>query len=233
MRGVAHDINGLMARASLVAEQLRLYNDARVKDRAELIVQAIDRVAEICRLELSQYLREKDEVVQQSTCIDKLLRQITNLVSVECLLGENQIMFHNSIDEDLRFYCHSPSLFRILFNLTLNAANAINKSGGSWIEIAASQHCGRVYFDISDDGPGLPDHVLAYLYPRMNDAMAPQGPIGSGLLTSVTLARELRGSLNLVKSTSSGTSFCLTLPEKPPKDVQAREANLVNMRAVN
>ncbi|MEM8792419.1 MAG: HAMP domain-containing sensor histidine kinase [Pseudomonadota bacterium] len=223
MNGIAHDINGLMARAGLAAEELRGHRDCDVKKQADRIAEAIDRVAEICRDQLTESLIARNGRLHRSGCIENLVRQIADLASVESLSGRKEIEFQCLVEDDVQINCNTPSLFRILFNLALNAANAVSKHGGSWVEIAVSQAYGRVYFDVSDDGPGLPDHVLAYLYPRVDTKHAPKGPIGSGLITAVALAREMNGRLRLIRTKSSGTSFCLELPQAPSRPLDCRQ----------
>lgn len=213
MRGIAHDINGLMARASLAAEQLAGHSDANVSASASNIVQAIDKVTEICRQELAEANSGPDCRTESAFCIEQLVQQVIEIVSVDHVSSAKDIAFLKAVEQDLKLSRHPSSLFRMLFNLTLNSARAIAKKGGSWIEIEVAQAYGKVFLEISDDGPGLPDHVLAYLYPRADGGIAPQGPIGSGLITTASLAREMGGELRLIKSTSAGTRFCVVVPQ--------------------
>ncbi|MEM8753261.1 MAG: HAMP domain-containing sensor histidine kinase [Pseudomonadota bacterium] len=228
MRGVAHDINGLMGRAMLLAEQLSAHRDATVARRAGRIGDAIDQVAAICRRELSATRRTEAPTDLDGPGVERLLGRVASLIGLEAELSDRPIDFYLSAAPDIRATVDEPTLFRVLFNLGLNAANAIARDGGSWIEISAMQAYGRLYFDVCDDGPGLPPHVLSYLYPRQGDAASRSGRIGAGLVTAASLASDAGGELRLVKSTSAGTHFCLITPEyvaaaEPPRpDVAAR-----------
>lgn len=211
--GVAHDINGIMARASLIAEQLLAHSDDAVSSRAKKIERAIAEATEICRRELSGSRREP-ETAMDATDVDRLVSQIIQLVGVEADLADQPIDFYISIGPDVELFSDRTAIFRILFNLTLNAANAIAAHGGSWIEISVMTAWGRVFFDISDDGPGLPQHVLDFLYPDLGVVHeTASGRIGSGLVSAASLAKSAGGELTLIKSTKAGAQFCLTLPQ--------------------
>ena len=233
MRGIAHDINGLMTRASLAAEHLAAHSDPAVNSHAGNIVEAIDRVTEICRQELTQSSKMPGDRDDCHYCIGQLVQQVVDIVGVDHLSSATEIMFSQAVERDLNLTRHASSLFRVIFNLTLNAARAIAQHGGSWIEIEVVQDYDRVFIEISDDGPGLPDHVLGYLYPRADGGIAPQGPIGAGLVTTASLAREIGGELRLIKSTPAGTRFCVVVPKsnlcggpniKPSLEVLARSS---------
>ena len=213
LRGIAHDINGIMARAGLAAEQLREHDDSLVKARADRIAAAIDRVAEICRDQLADSLRPGDAKVLGTNCLEALIRQVWDMVELETIAHGRLIDFRMSVAPNSAVSIRPASLFRVLFNLTYNAACAINKSGGSRIDVSVTRAFGRVYFDVSDNGPGLPEHVLAYLYPRADGSIPRSGPIGSGLITAASLASEMNGELRLVSSNIAGTTFFLSLPQ--------------------
>ncbi|MEM8795932.1 MAG: HAMP domain-containing sensor histidine kinase [Pseudomonadota bacterium] len=216
LRGIAHDINGLMASAMLVMEQLQSHEDDRVIARVDKVCATIDRVAEICRRELNPMTDPGFRVEMDAVFIEKLLQEVANVVAMESVLSSHPIAFFINVNDDIRLISEPQSLFRVIFNLTLNAANAIARNGGSSIEVSAVQFQGRVYFGICDDGPGLPGHVLEFLYPSLeNSPCARKGRIGSGLITAVALASGLEGNLTLMQSDNTGTSFCLSLPNMP------------------
>lgn len=216
MQGIAHDINGLMAQAMLMAEPLFEHGDGFVAARATRISAAIDQVVEICQRELTPSSATETLTEFDHLDIERLLNHVANVVSIESTLSATPIEYFISVDADVQLITEGPRLFRILFNLVLNAANAVAQHGGSWIEVSVMQVSDRVYFDICDDGPGLPEHVLAFLYPNLGQPAAPRtGRIGTGLVTAASLASVLGGQLRLTKSTASGTAFCLSLDAEP------------------
>ncbi|MEM7730908.1 MAG: ATP-binding protein [Pseudomonadota bacterium] len=203
-----------MARAMLASEQLQGHQDERVATRAGKICAAIDRVAEICRRELEPKRCLGNPQELGPSCVEGLLRDVANVVAAECTLAQEPIHFFIFVEDDVRLRTDLQSLFRIVFNLALNAANALATRSGSRIELSAFRPRGNICINVSDDGPGLPEHVLDYLYPRIGGAPATRnGRIGSGLITAAALASDLAGQLILTRSTDAGTSFRLLLPE--------------------
>jgi len=212
MRGVAHDINGLMACAGLAAEQLLAHQDPSIKKKAEQIADAIDRVSELCRAQLAERQANSGVKTYNSRALESLLGEMTNIVASKSQNCKRKVAFDFEVEEGVLLRCSHSALFRILFNLTINASNAIGKHRGSFIKIKVSKNLNTIRFDVHDDGPGLPKHVLAYLYPRADASKPPKGPIGSGLITAVALARDMEGQLRLIETGHWGTHFRLSMP---------------------
>ncbi|MEM7545096.1 MAG: HAMP domain-containing sensor histidine kinase [Pseudomonadota bacterium] len=233
IRGAVHDINGLMARALLSAESLRSHKDQGVAKQAGRISTVIDQVAAICRQRLTDLTETPKMELLDHVAVERLLRQVADLVSVECTLADRPIDFFVHVSKDVKVMTNPEQLFRILFNLAINAANAISRKGGSWIEISAIAIGERVLFDVCDDGPGLPKHILGYLFPHLAADMARKGGrIGCGLVTSAHLAAELGGELRLVRASRKGTSFCVSLPSKPLRATNGSERRAVSEELV-
>lgn len=219
LQGIAHDINGLMARAMLAAERLAGHQDGSVASSAGQIAATIDRVVAICRGELVSRGQPNPARALTSASVERMISEIAELVAAESELRPQPIEFYVSVENDVRLSTDPQALFRILFNLSINAANAIARHGGCSIEISAKRARKHVLLTVNDDGPGLPNHVLRYLYPYLGGSARTQtGLLGSGLITAVALSSQLDGELILVNSSSSGTSFCLVLPCEPEED---------------
>ncbi|MEM9761677.1 MAG: HAMP domain-containing sensor histidine kinase [Pseudomonadota bacterium] len=212
IRGLAHDINGLMARAALAAENLRVHSDAGVARDADRIGRAIEEVVEICRDGLRNNQMLEPTTLQDAGEVSDLLDRVATLVSLECQLSPHPINFRLSVDADVAVCCSRVRLFRVLFNLAVNAANAISTGHGGSVTIKAVQGDGQISFDVVDDGPGLPPHVLAFLFPTAPASRRPKGRLGTGLITAINISKEMGGSLSLLQTGPTGTAFRLTVP---------------------
>jgi signal transduction histidine kinase len=79
-------------------------------------------------------------------------------------------------------------LRRILANLTINACEGDGSRGASEVELRARVTDARVIIDILDDGPGLPDHVVAGV-PGEAPSTKPAGAgLGIGLVAGLVKA---------------------------------------------
>lgn len=233
MKGVAHDINGLMTRVSLAVEYLRTHSDSGVAKSASRINDAIDEVAAICRVELGA---NSIAIARQSygpIGVERVVDRVLDLASVESLFGPRPVHFRKSVASDVALQCDAQSLFRVIFNLTINAVNAIMARGdGTRISIHVTRDDNQIRFEISDNGPGLPQAVLDYLFPRVGSAPVAEGRIGAGLITAVSLAREMEGELRLLSTGQDGTRFCLCLPASAVK-TEEKTAHRVRRIAEN
>lgn len=211
--GMAHDIHGLMSCAMLAAEQLNYHDDPRVVRQATRIIDAVERAVAVCKTELARDSARRLETEQHETqCVERLFRQISNLIGLESSETRRRVDFRSVVSQAVQVECNSSALFRILFNLINNAATAITQKGGTYVEVSVMQIGDRVIFDITDDGPGLPDNVLEFLFPNLDVRSERKGRIGRGLSTAASLAADMGGELQLNETSKLGTSFRLTIP---------------------
>ena len=68
---------------------------------------------------------------------------------------------------------------------------------------------------IEDDGPGLPDRARAHLFEAFSGG-ARKGGTGLGLAIAAELVRGHGGRLDLIRSTTAGTTFIIHLPKLLP-----------------
>lgn len=136
------------------------------------------------------------------------------LVEVVCSTPETPLLIE--ADEDL--------LHRALFNLMLNAVQAVSDTGRVLVDVAplapaelpagltAFAH-GAVALRVSDDGPGISPEIRDSLFePFITTKVG-----GSGLgLPIVHRAVEAHSGVVLVDSSSAGTRFTILLPPAPP-----------------
>jgi two-component system sensor histidine kinase PilS (NtrC family) len=122
-------------------------------------------------------------------------------------------------DEDL--------LHRAVFNLVLNAIQAVGASGHVFVEVDRRQPDGvngssvavtgdLIAITVTDDGPGIPDDLKDRLFePFVSGKVG-----GTGLgLPVVHRAVEAHRGVVLVDRLPQGTRFCVVLPVSPAMPV--------------
>ena len=114
--------------------------------------------------------------------------------------------------EPIAIATHAPSLERILINLI---RNGLQHTEGE-LNITGRRHRDAAVITVADRGPGLPEWLLSG---DLGDASLRGRADGNGigLFSAVTLVRNLGGDLT-VDSSSAGTTFSITLPDRPRPD---------------
>ncbi|MAT82854.1 MAG: hypothetical protein CMD39_01035 [Gammaproteobacteria bacterium] len=125
------------------------------------------------------------------------------------------------LDAEMPFVsCHSSDLGQVVLNLIVNAAHAIaEKQSGHGqlgrIEVRTRYDANRsrVEIRVSDDGPGIPEHLRT----RIFDPFFTTKPVGKGtgqglaIATSV-IADKHGGTLRLDETVSEGAAFVISMP---------------------
>lgn len=98
---------------------------------------------------------------------------------------------------------------QVVRNLLTNAM----RYGGKHVRVTFGSGDGRTYLDVSDDGPGIPQHDLEAIfepYGRSASSQVVLGSVGLGLTLSKRLAELMGGSLSYMPS--EGCTFRLVVP---------------------
>jgi signal transduction histidine kinase len=102
------------------------------------------------------------------------------------------------------------ALNQLVLNLLKNAVEAVPRGGN--VELRARSAGARVEVEVRDDGPGIPEEVLANLFrPFFTTKRAGQGS-GLGLSISRRIAEQHGGSLDATSEPGRGACFRLVLP---------------------
>lgn len=151
----------------------------------------------------------------RSAGIDLAATEITEIVEAAVTAASVALGGRERIVLDLEpisIATHAPSLERILINLIRNGLQHTDTE----LHITGRRHRNAVVIAVSDRGPGLPEWLLSG---DLGDASLRGRADGNGigLFSAVTLVRNLGGELT-VDSSPTGTTFHVTLPDRPQPD---------------
>ncbi len=107
---------------------------------------------------------------------------------------------------------------QVIRNLLTNAM----RYGGKRVRVSFGSDDGFTYLDVSDDGPGIPEHDLEAIfepYGRSSSSQVVPGSVGLGLTLSKRLAELMGGSLSYVPS--EGCTFRLSVPSAEASKARA------------
>jgi signal transduction histidine kinase len=146
-----------------------------------------------------------------------LVDEVIESIAVD---ASNRIVLYNTVPPNLSIDADRDQLFRVLTNLMRNAAQALEQRESEGpdpkegiITLKAWREGTVVSMSVTDNGPGIPEHVRGRLFEAFQSSARPGGT-GLGLTIAADLVRAHGGQLWLTSSGPEGTSFMMTLPDR-------------------
>ncbi len=211
--GVAHELNNPINNITLTAEMLRedypTLSDAERLDMVnDLVVQA-GRSQRIVK-NLLDFARES-EITTEKLDLGELLRRSSSLAANQIKLSGAKIAIE--IPDNLPpIHGDKQSLSQVFVNLLLNALDAVTKGGHVRVAAEAAREPGWVQVSVSDDGHGIPAHVLPNIFDPFFTTKSRGKGTGLGLSVSLGIVRQHGGDIRVDSNPGKGTTFTVLLP---------------------
>jgi len=225
-RRLAHEIKNPLTPIQLSAERLRHKYlgtmpgaDAEVLDRAtHTIVQQVETMKEMVKA-FSDYARPP-QIRLDMVGMNRIVNEVVELYQTE----------QRPISFDLQLDPHTPAieadagrLRQVLHNLIKNALEACGPAGAHiriTTRCAQETGCRHVELSVCDDGPGIPEDMLANLF----EPYVTSKPKGTGLGLAIVkkIVEEHAGMIWVENIPEGGACIMIRLPVK--KEEQRREA---------
>jgi signal transduction histidine kinase len=212
---INHDMRNLLTSAQLISDRLAGAKDPMVARLAPKLVGALDRAVRYSENVLT-YGKAKEATPQLkqidlNSTIEDVIELLQADTAGEAINLENHISVGTVVSAD------PDQLFRALFNLARNAAQALAKfedqKAQPLIRFEALHHKNTVdkttIIRVSDNGPGLPARALEHLFEPFTGST---GGTGLGLAIAREIAQGHNGELKLSETAPGKTVFELTLP---------------------
>lgn len=130
-------------------------------------------------------------------------------LTAEPALSEKQI--HASLPETLPALADGERIEKVIENLILNAVEAMAGTEGKLSVAAGNAENGKVFFSISDTGPGMsPQFIERHLFRPF--ATTKKRGVGLGLYTCREVVLTSGGSIDVDSREGAGTTFRVVLP---------------------
>jgi signal transduction histidine kinase len=177
-------------------------------------------------LERSAMLREMaDRVVGLAKQPDgsikavKVARIVENAIG--CLgrdLARDNIGVNVQIDSELAVRANENQLLQVLFNLVINARQAMLGKRGRLSVDAAPTREGTVTINVRDTGSGIaPENMSRIFEPFFSTKQHATQPesrgLGLGLSICEDIITQLGGTISVASEHGTGTTFTITLPQ--------------------
>jgi signal transduction histidine kinase len=203
--GVAHEINNPLGGLFNALDTLRVHGEhGPVRETAlNLLDRGLRGIRDVVRSALATYRSGREKRDLQSTDIDDLRL----LVGSEARRKRLDLAWDNRLPPELSV--EAFPVRQVVLNLLLNACRAAPHGGR--VEVCARIEAGRLEIAVDDSGPGLPDHIKAFLADGGSPAPVATES-GLGLWVARRMAAELRGSLAAESSSLGGARVRLSIP---------------------
>jgi two-component system, NtrC family, sensor kinase len=211
---IAHEFNNLFTPVVAYAQQALDTSDV------ELMKTALHKT-----LDRTTAMREMaDRVIglaKQPTSGTKAVnvRQIVeNAIGCLCRdLGKDNIAVNLQIDNELAVRANENQLLQVLFNLAINARQAMLGRRGRLTIDAAPQGEGSIEINVRDTGCGIPpqnlEHIFEPFFSTKQNADKPdRRGLGLGLAISRDIIEDLGGKISVTSEVNAGTTFTIVLP---------------------
>lgn len=232
--GVAHEINNplqsIVGCAELLSEGVQ---DPELKRDVALIRSEAGRAREIVRSLLSFVHRRPSERVP--TDLNEIIHEAIALRGYH--LKQKGVELADASDPGIpRARANPDEIRQLVLNLLLNAEHAVTASAPPRrITLQSGVVEGMVYVEVSDTGPGVPEHLRHRIFEPFFTTKEVGEGTGLGLSISHGIAEAHGGRLELTKSDGHGASFRLALPtaEQPAaaSEPEAAAAPRIRRRA--
>ena len=215
---LAHDIRNILESLQLNAERLQASEGPRERKLGARLEGSIQQALTLVDWAAMYTSTRRENLNVSHQDIGPIVDEAMNFVRSHD--PRREVTLINECQKNLGISTERSLLFRVLFNLTLNAVQAHKhsdhpKSKQKRVRVNAKGVSDGIEISITDNGPGLPKegrHDLMMLY------IARSTPTGTGL--GLKIATDLvswhGGEIRLDRSDERGTRFVIKLPTEPP-----------------
>ncbi len=136
-------------------------------------------------------------------------------------LSKDGIRFIVSVDESVTVWADSLQLQQVLFNLFLNAREAMAESHGGRLTISARCQADKVFLEVRNTGEAIPPDLLPFIFDPLQSSKATARNerarcTGLGLALCRDLVEENDGTISVTSEPDRGTTFTIALPSIEP-----------------
>ena len=138
--------------------------------------------------------------------------------AVACLcrdLSKDSITLETRVESNYQVWADPKQLQQVLFNLLINARQAISHRHGRIIVSARAIDDEQILLELRDNGAGIEAEDLNHIFDEFfstKKGQAGKSGIGLGLSLCREIVEEHRGTISAQSTVGEGTTFSITLP---------------------
>ncbi|MEL6478968.1 MAG: HAMP domain-containing sensor histidine kinase [Pseudomonadota bacterium] len=206
---ISHDLRNLLSSLQLMVDRIERSSDPVVARVMPKMIGSLDRAISLCQRTLNFGKAEEPAPEIRAVDLARLCAEVTEALG---LRNGGVVEAEIDIAEGHTVSADPEQLHRVLTNLVRNAHQAIeatNRPGQVCLSAEAADESDTIL--IRDTGPGLPKRAIEHLFQPFKGGVT-KGGSGLGLAIAHELVAAHGGKLELVTSTTAGTTFAIHLP---------------------
>src|ERR1019366_3655043 len=219
LSGITHDLRGplsaIMGYLDLLKRQLKdgapkaveyvgLAREAGVR-----LTQMVSDILDVVRFE-----QGKIDLDLQAISVDDMFHRIHNIFGVTANQKSVELSVH-AAQEGMLVSGDPKLLERVLDNLVGNAIK-FTPSGGK-ISVSAARGKGRLVFEVSDTGRGIPKEAQSRIFDKFQQVRPGDRSAGYGLGLAVAkfIVEAHKGEIRVESEVGNGSAFRFWIPDQP------------------
>jgi two-component system sensor histidine kinase HydH len=212
--GIAHEVRTplgiLRSSAQILGRSLRAAQPESV-ELVEMIVTEVDRLDRVVA-GLMELARPRQPHIEPTT-LSALLTRALDFVDGQA--RGHGIILRRSLDSTLRpARCDPEQIYQVALNLIVNALQILPRGGVLTVRTVFGDN-GRVGFEVSDNGPGIPPEARDRIFTPFFTLR--KGGTGLGLALVQRVVQAHQGTVSVDSVLGQGTTFRVELPTAEEK----------------
>lgn len=206
--GIIHDLKTPIATIRCFAELVTEVPDKpdEQKKFMGIIIKEVDRMADMVN-GILEYARGTVRVEPAWHDLADYMNDIVLFLRQH--LDQKQMKLVYQADFEGKIYVDSERFSRVIFNIVMNAAEAMETHGTCHIRI--QQENDWIHFAIKDEGPGIPEEIQETLFDPFV-SLGKRNGTGLGLAIVKQIVEEHGGRITFETEPNHGTRFDIRIP---------------------
>ena len=218
LRSISHDLRtpltGILGSVSTITDNYDILDNDTKKELLAIIyedtswlIHSVENILSMTRIDEGKLEIKKDVEVVEEIIAESISR-------VKRFSGNHNIVIH--LPENMvMLFVDGLLIEQVLINLIDNAIKYTQDD--SIIEVQVTEKEGKVIFEVSDNGKGIPEEDIRAIFDRFytktkGDCLEKRG-IGLGLAICKSIIEGHGGCIEALNNSSGGTTFRFSLPE--------------------
>tara|TARA_B100000401_G_scaffold38033_1_gene22446 strand:- start:1026 stop:2369 length:1344 start_codon:yes stop_codon:yes gene_type:complete len=212
---VSHELRTPLAGIKASAETLEISKDQSTTEKFTLLIlEDVDRMNKLIdeMMSLTQMDLGEENFVKKDTSVNKMIEDTYNRFIFQCKdLGINLKI--KKLEQDITIKVDISKIEQVFGNLLSNAIKWTSKDGN--INISASLSKTSILFSVSDDGEGIIEEHLPFIFERFFKSDSSRSKVGSGLGLAISkhIIEAHKGDIFVESEITKGSKFTFSIPK--------------------